>query len=305
MKEKNISQTAQMVREFAARGDDKRDAGCTTPEDILRFDDIRYGPDQTWHLLDVYRPRESKEKLPVIVSVHGGGWVYGDKNRYQFYAMSLAQQGFAVVNYSYRLAPQHKFPAPVQDTCRVFQWLYAHSREFGFDCENVFAVGDSAGAHILAMFCCACIDSGYARQIEVQASGKILPKAIALNCGVYWINTENRMELTTQLIGDYLPGKGTPDELQYMNLLEHLHPNFPSTFLMTGQGDFLAYQAKPMAERLQSLGVLVQYRYYGSQNQVLEHVFHLKIRTSVAQQCNQEECEFFKEQCSRNKKKTP
>lgn len=54
--------------------------------------------------------------IPVIVSVHGGGWGYGDKERYQYYCMSLAQQGFAVVNFSYRLASKYKFPAPLEDT---------------------------------------------------------------------------------------------------------------------------------------------------------------------------------------------
>lgn len=79
--------------------------------------------------------------LPVIVSVHGGGWGYGDKERYQYYCMSLAQQGFAVVNFSYRLASKYKFPAPLEDTNRVFVWLLAHAVRYGFDTHNVFCVG--------------------------------------------------------------------------------------------------------------------------------------------------------------------
>ena len=66
--------------------------------------------------MDVYRPRDTDAVIPVIVSVHGGGWGYGDKERYQYYCMSLAQQGFAVVNFSYRLASKYKFPAPLEDT---------------------------------------------------------------------------------------------------------------------------------------------------------------------------------------------
>lgn len=101
--------------------------------------------------LDVYRPKATniEEKLPVIVSVHGGGWVYGDKEGYQYYCMSLAQRGFAVVNFSYRLAPESKFPASIIDTNLVFGWILDHAEEYGFDTENIFAVGDSAGAHML------------------------------------------------------------------------------------------------------------------------------------------------------------
>ena len=110
-------------REFKA-GDDIRDAGLTTPNDVVRFDDIRYGDDDPLQALDVYRPRAAEGKvLPVIISVHGGGWVYGDKERYQYYCMGLAQRGFAVINYSYRLAPEHPFPAAVAVIIHVMMLL--------------------------------------------------------------------------------------------------------------------------------------------------------------------------------------
>ena len=85
--------------------DAKRDEGLTTPDCIERFDNIRYGEHER-NILDVYRPKDQKGKLPLIVSIHGGGWVYGSKEINQFYCMSLAERGFAVVNFSYRLAPE-------------------------------------------------------------------------------------------------------------------------------------------------------------------------------------------------------
>ena len=60
------------------KDDEKRNAGLTTPAGIRRVDDVFYGPDETRNFLDVYRPKDAPGKLPVIVSVHGGGWVYGD-----------------------------------------------------------------------------------------------------------------------------------------------------------------------------------------------------------------------------------
>ena len=102
-----MSAKSDAVRKSFKEFDDVRDAGLTTPEDIVRFDDICYGEDINWQKLDVYRPKSAVgQVLPVSVSIHGGGWVYGDKERYQYYCMSLAQHGFAVVNYTYRLAPE-------------------------------------------------------------------------------------------------------------------------------------------------------------------------------------------------------
>ena len=83
-----MSATSDYIRQDFGDGDTLRDRGLSTPPDVERFDNIVYGPDEVWNVLDVYRPKASKDEvLPVIVSVHGGGWVYGDKDRYQFYCM--------------------------------------------------------------------------------------------------------------------------------------------------------------------------------------------------------------------------
>ncbi|MGB4661825.1 MAG: alpha/beta hydrolase, partial [Mobilitalea sp.] len=119
-----MSQASDKLRKEFGEGDAKRDAGLCTPEDIERVNNIQYGPDSVWNVLDVYRPKAESGKLPVIVIVHGGGWVYGDKEVYQFYGMNLAQRGFAVVNFSYRLAPEAKYPAPLEDTNLVITWMY-------------------------------------------------------------------------------------------------------------------------------------------------------------------------------------
>ena len=104
-----MSRMSEYVRKSFKMNDEIRDAGLTTPADVVRYDDILYGSDEVWQRLDVYRPAEAEGKtLPVIVSVHGGGFVYGDKELYQYYCMNLAQKGFAVVNFTYRLAPEFK-----------------------------------------------------------------------------------------------------------------------------------------------------------------------------------------------------
>ena len=180
-----MSIASVMLRWAFKRGDDKRDAGLTTPEEIRRFDDLRYGKDPKWNVLDVYRPKEAEGKLPVIVSVHGGGWVYGDKERYQYYCMSLARQGFAVVNFTYRLAPKYKFPAQLEDTNAVFCWLMDNAGTYGLDTTRIFGVGDSAGAHLLGLYSCICTNPAYAARFAFSPPEGFAPKALALNCGVY------------------------------------------------------------------------------------------------------------------------
>ena len=124
------------IRYNFKKGDRKRDAGLSTPPEIQRYDDIVYGESKKWQILDVYRPKDKAGKLPVILSVHGGGWVYGTKETYQFYCMDLAKRGFAVVNFTYRLAPEHRYPAQIEDTNAVVEWILKHSEEYGFDTDN-------------------------------------------------------------------------------------------------------------------------------------------------------------------------
>ncbi len=282
-----------LFRIMAKNSDRKRDAGLTTPDSVRRFDDIPYGPDQKWNLLDVYRPKDAEGKLPVIVSVHGGGWIYGDKELYQYYCMSLAEHGFAVVNFSYRLAPKHKYPSALEDTCRVFSWLKDHASEYGLDMENVFAVGDSAGAQLLGQYSCIATNPGYAKQQTFAVPEGIVPRAVALNCGVYRLKKTGKKDLTTDLMKDIFPGKGTDAEMKAASVIEHVTEAFPPAFVMTAEGDFLAAEAEPLVKKLQSLGVPAEYHYYGDPDHVLGHVFHCNLRLPEAVRCNREECEFF------------
>ena len=87
---------------FAAKmmgiNDNKRIVKQTAPEGVDVYDNIRYlEGDNPMHLLDVYKPQGVEETLPVIVDIHGGGWIYGTKDINKYFGMSLAKEGFVVV----------------------------------------------------------------------------------------------------------------------------------------------------------------------------------------------------------------
>ena len=166
-------------------GDTIKNKGLTTPPDIRRFDDIQYGPDKKWNVLDVYRPKDAEGDLPVLIDVHGGGWVYGDKERYQYYCMSLAQQGFVVVNFTYGLAPKRTFPAGMVDTDNVVKFVFANAKKYGFDTSKIFFAGDSAGANMAAIYAAICTNPEYAKNFPFTPPKGFVPKAMLLNCGVY------------------------------------------------------------------------------------------------------------------------
>lgn len=284
------------VRAEFQKGDDIRDAGLTTPDYVERADDILYGEDPTWQKLDLYRPKErTAEKRPVIVSIHGGGWVYGDKERYQYYCMSLVKHGFAVVNFTYRLAPEFLFPAALEDTNLVAEWIMKHAEEYQLDTDHIFGVGDSAGAHMLGLYASICTNPEYAKQYDFQVPEGFAWKAVALNCGAYQITISgDAQDFTGQLMSELLPEKGSAEELKKINVIDHVSETFPPVFLMTSNGDFLKADAPLLMKKLMECQVPHMFHFYGDKDTMLYHVFHLNMKTEIAEECNKEECDFFK-----------
>lgn len=291
-----ISEISEAVRKNFRESDDIRDAGLTTPEDIVRFDDIFYGTDPAWHKLDVYRPRSAgKEKLPVLINVHGGGWIYGDKERYQYYCMNLAERGFAVVNFTYRLFPEFNFPAPLEDTNLVAGWTIAHAEKYGFDTNHIFAVGDSAGAHILALYAAICTNLKYASLYSSQIPKGFALKAIALNCGIYrLIKVEDLTPDMIALIKKILPEGTTKENLAGISPVGYISEQFPPVTYMTCTGDFLKGQASVLEQKLLEKNIPHEFHYFGNSEKELGHVFHLNIKSEDATLCNDLECAFFK-----------
>lgn len=272
--------------------DAKRNEGLTTPEGIRRFDNIPYG-DNERHVLDVYRPKDKDGKLPVIVSIHGGGWVYGNKEIMQFYCMSLAEFGFAVVNYNYRLAPKYKHPVLLEDANKIFFWVLENADTYGFDSENVFALGDSCGANLVALYCNLCTNPSYAKELSIEPPEGFLPKAIALNSGLYRLK-RGEEDLLDSLAESYFPEGGTDDEYASIDFSAHVNGHFPPTFVMTAPGDFLTGQAGPYFEKLKALSVDAEFHSYGNAERPLKHVFHIDIKLPEARECNQDEISFFR-----------
>lgn len=298
-----MSQASDTMRREWKINDAKRDAGLTTPDDIQRFDDIQYGLDPVENKLDVYRPKNAQGKIPVIVSVHGGGWVYGDKELYQFYGMTLAQRGFAVVNFTYRLAPEVKFPAPLEDTNNVISWMYENQEEYGLDMDHVFMVGDSAGGHLCGLYSAICTNPEYAVNYTFKVPNGFVPQAVALNCGAYNPLSEVGVlggEQDQELMGDFLPEKGSARERALVNVTDHVTEKFPPVYLMTCVGDFCRPQAPLLEAALKKNGVYYEFKTYGTEENPLYHVFHVTIQEPEGQKCNDEECDFFRRMMKNN-----
>lgn len=102
-------------------------------------------------VLDVYLPSAAHGPYPTLFMVHGGGFLGGEKDNLAPLARRFAQQGYAVVLVEYRLAPEYVYPSQVQDAFCALSWLYASAQAYGFDSDQVVAVGESVGGSLVTL----------------------------------------------------------------------------------------------------------------------------------------------------------
>lgn len=259
-----------------------RDLGLQSPEDVTRVDNVRYGEDRL-QVLDIYYPKGTTEKLPTIVSIHGGGWTYGSKEIYQYYGMQLAEHGYTVVNFSYRLAPKNRYPAAIEDTNSVMRFISEHADEYHIDTNNIFFVGDSAGAQLNAQYTTAVTNPAYAALLGLSIPDFTL-RATALNCGVYDQSGMNG------ILAYYLADESQKAQL---DIFPYITADFPPAFVMSATGDMCLPYAEPMYDFLQSKGVTAELHIYGDEENKPPHVFHVNVKNPTGVQCNDDECTFF------------
>jgi len=118
----------------------------------VAYGDVLPGDKGGRNLLDVVRPSEAGEGRPILLQVHGGGWVYGNKEHQgQPLMHHLAGQGWVNFALNYRLAPRAPFPAQIIDVKRCIAWIREHAHEWGGDPDFICITGGSAGGHLCAL----------------------------------------------------------------------------------------------------------------------------------------------------------
>ena len=277
----------------ASKSDKKRDSLIPLPLGITECRNIRYGSHGKWNLLDVYYPNGTTAPLPTIVSIHGGGYVYGNKEIYRRYGMDMARRGFAFVNFNYRLAPKWKFPTPLWDTNAVMEWICCNAERYHLDPDRIILVGDSAGAQLSSQYAAIATNPEYAAAFHMTVP-PIQIRALGLNCGVYDL-AAMASEPRKGLHLDYLGKDISADDPRFF-VHNAVGPGYPAAYITTACHDFLRNAAEPMYQFLISKGVHARWKCYGSEkDKSVGHVFHVNIPTPDAIACNDDSAAFFRE----------
>lgn len=293
---KELIQAIDKYREQCKRFDYERDKDKVVPEGLKITRNLSYSDYGDFSLLDIYVPEDAEGELPVIVHTHGGAFCYGSKEVYQFYCMSLAKQGFAVVNYNYRLSYEYSFPAPIEDLNQLLTWLCVHEREYGLDMQRVFLAGDSAGANISYVYMTLYSNEAY-RKLFALTPPKIKLLGGLLNCGPYdFAAMEDETEQQLDIVDAYYQ-KPYSRYGALIDTFSFVNENFPPCYIMTANKDFFREEAVKLDAKLTALGAAHTFKVWGNEEEPLHHIFHIDIANDIAVTCNREQCEYLKGAC--------
>ncbi len=282
---------------FVKADDDKRIATLSLPDGIKEINNIAYTDSHSeYHLLDVYYPENTTEKLPVIIEIHGGGWMYGTKDLNKIYSQYLAERGFVVFNISYRLVPDVTVPMQLQDISRAIEKAKSLFGEFPCDTDKIIITGDSAGGQ-LAAFTAALSRSEHLRTHFGTVNHGLDFNCAVLTSPVAYMNTSLPMGLYCRMMWGE---KGLPvSDRKYMNIDELLDctEDFPPSLLITSSGDTLAReQTRQLYKDMCSRSIkaqLLDFPKFEGRN--LPHVFACLLPYSKeGKLCIDQICEFIK-----------
>ena len=146
---------------------------------------------------DFYLPK-GRDKAPVLVAVHGGGWQVGSRQSYRYWGLFLARAGYAVFAIDYRLGKPGMYPAAVYDTKAAIQFVRAKAAEFNLDPDRIGLIGDSSGAHLAALVALAGDQFNSAYRDDVNAAVPANAKAVVGFYGEYDLLAQWTHDLTAR-----------------------------------------------------------------------------------------------------------
>ncbi|MGC8548179.1 MAG: alpha/beta hydrolase [Acidobacteriaceae bacterium] len=236
----------------------------------LNFSDLPNIPTRDTHIpgsagnipVRIYSP-ETKTPAPVIVHFHGGGWVVGSLDTHDPFCRYLAELTHAaIVSVDYRLAPEHKFPAAIEDAEAATRWALAHAAQLGGNPQRVFVSGDSAGGNLAAA-----VAQLIGRDTSLRGQILLFPVTDA-NPGNYPSYQQNASGYGLEraamqwFLDQYLDGPASRRDVRAAPILAKDLGKLPPALIMTGEYDVLRDEGMVYSARLREAGVEVTHFHF-------------------------------------------
>ncbi len=276
------------------------------PKGITVVADQQYAVNDQDAFLDVYYPTAIAQKdtlLPVVVWIHGGGWVSGTKKEASNYYRILAAKEFVVVSVDYSIAPEKHYPLPLQQVNAALSFFKQNAKRFHIDAARFFIAGDSGGAHIAAQVANIISSESYSRLTGISPGiNRDELSGLLLYCGAYDValadlNGDYGSFLKT-ILWAYSGKKNFKDDplFKTASVIDYIDGNFPPCFISVGNGDPLQIHSLNLARKLDTLKVQVDTLFFPEDQQPpLPHEYQFDLDVSAGKLTLERSVRFMKE----------
>ena len=213
----------------------------------------------------IYRPYGVSAGAPCLVYFHGGGWVLGSLDSHDAPCRAFAEgAGCVVISVDYRLAPEHPFPAAVDDATAAFRGIAKDAARLGIDPARIAVGGDSAGGNLAAVVCLDTRDDAVRPCFQL-----LIYPGTDMSMSMPSIETMGRgffLERATMdwFLDHYVPDRASRKNPRASPLFAPSHANLPPAFVLTAGFDPLRDEGQAYAKKLTAAGVACEERCYGS-----------------------------------------
>ncbi len=224
---------------------------------------------------DLHYLKNQTGKMPVLLNIHGGGWIIGDKSNSTSYCLPIANAGFFVMNINYGMPEKdvpalfekvdpkknHKaeyvWPYPIQTHFLAMKWLEENAEKYNLDLSKVFVSGDSAGSHMTGVVAACFCDDNYANALGV-VKPSFQPKGYIMNCGLYRLSIYEPIPIGRVMMQKFTGYDNVKECPLYkeINPIPYINKKANNVLVVKGQWDIMTiFQSDWMVKRLKKEGV--------------------------------------------------
>lgn len=273
----------------------KHDKENPFPHDKVKIsENISYLDNNKSHLMDIYQPYNNEKILPIIINIHGGGFLLGKKEVNKLYCAELAQKGYIVFCVEYPLSPKAKIIDILNDLIIAINKINEIAKDYNGDNNNLYLTGDSAGAYLCVYLSALKNNPNLNHLLKVE--NKIIPtiKGLGLISGMFYTNKFDQIGVfVPKLIYGKNYKKNYNDayyNIENKEIISYLSP----CFLITNKGDFLRHYSVNFSKTLAKNNIKYKLLNINSKK-MLPHAFVAMLpETEEAKIANNEMIEFLK-----------
>lgn len=249
---------------------------------------INYSKNYSESSFDIYYPKQTIEKLPIVIFIHGGGFFKGEKEMAKYFGPAISIDKYAFISVDYNLVPDATVFDQINQINELLKFIKKNSDKYFLDINNINLAGSSAGGFLALQLATAYKDTKYAEELKIEIEKNINLNSILLYSAVYDLSEfqtfDGEFPLNYLLakfgwgITGYKDWKTNKELGELLNLNKHISNDLPPMFITDGNTRTFTKQAKEYACNLDKFDVPFKTLFFDT-NEKVGHGYQLKMNT--------------------------